>query len=130
MTEAQAAETLASILTISPSERTVLPGPPGAPFVREQCVDDGHVWVGIVTTEPGTSSPWHHHGEHTTYAYVLEGEGTIEFGDGESKKITADGTLGVVPKGLVHREINTGSTKNKFLIMRVGDGPTVVPVER
>lgn len=120
-----------SISIIRPDERTRLPGPAGAPFVREQMFANEQTWVGIVTTEPGAASPWHHHGAHETYAYVLEGEASIEFGPDGSQRMTAraDGSLIVVPGGLAHREVNTGSTPNRILIMRVGEGPAVIPVD-
>jgi len=70
---------------------------------------DEHVWVGLVTTEPGGASPWHHHGEHQTYVFVLEGEATLEFGSAgaERMRATADGSLHIIPPGFPHREINT-----------------------
>lgn len=124
-------ETPESIRTIRPHERETLPGPPGAGFVREEMFGDGHVWVGMVTTEPGAASPWHHHGEHATYVYVLEGEATVEFGPGGRSRLraTADGSLHVVPAGLAHREINSGSAPNRILVFRVGEGPAVIPLE-
>lgn len=120
-----------SIRTIGPKQRKTLPGPEGSPFVREEMFADGAVWLGMVTTEPGSASPWHHHGEHETYVYVLEGEATVEFGPGGSRRLhaTADGSLHIVPAGLPHREINTGSTPNRMLVVRVGEGPAVVPLE-
>jgi uncharacterized RmlC-like cupin family protein len=118
-----------AIQTIRPDQRTTLPGPPNAPFVREQCYDDGHVWLGIVTTEPGAASPWHHHGQYDTFVYLLEGEAMVEYGEDGSERAAAkaDGSMHIVPKGVVHREINTGTTKNRMIIMRVGEGPAVVP---
>ncbi len=120
-----------TVTTIGPNQRTRLPGPPGAPFIREQMFGDERVWIGQVTTEPGGASPWHHHGAHETYVYVLEGEATVEFGPDGARRMTAyaDGSLHVLPGGLVHREINTGSTPNRLLVMRVGEGPSVFPVE-
>jgi len=120
-----------TIRTVGPDDRTTLPGPPGAPFVREEMFGDGHVWVGMVTTEPGATSPWHHHGEHETYVYILEGEAVVEFGAGgsETMQATADGSLHIIPPGLAHREINTGSTPNRMMVVRVGEGPAVVPLE-
>ena len=120
-----------SITTIGPGDRKLLPGPPGAPFVREEMFGDGHVWMGVVTTEPGGASPWHHHGQHETYVYVLEGEATVEYGpDGTSRlRATADGSLHILPAGLAHREINTGPDPNRILVVRVGEGPAVIPVE-
>ena len=40
---------------------------------REQAFSTDDAWVGIVTTEPGEMSAWHHHGDHDTYAYVVSG---------------------------------------------------------
>jgi len=120
-----------SLRTVKPNDRQTLPGPSGAGFLREEMFGDGHVWVGMVTTEPGASSPWHHHGKHETYVYVLEGEATFEFGAGGRDRLraTADGSLHIVPPGFPHREINTGSTPNRALVMRIGEGPAVVPLD-
>lgn len=119
------------IRSIRPEERKTLPGPEGSPFVRQEMFGDGHVWVGIVTTEPGGASPWHHHGEHETYVYILDGEATVEFGTGGSRRLhaTADGSLHIVPAGVPHREINTGAAPNRMLVVRVGEGPPVVPLD-
>ena len=115
-------KTAQSIRTITPEERKTLPGPTGTPFVRQEMFGDGHVWVGMVTTEPGGTSPWHHHGENETYVYILEGEATVEFGAGGNRRLhaTADGSLHIVPAGVPHREINTGSTPNRMLVVRIG----------
>lgn len=120
-----------SIRTVTPPEQRVLPGPAGSPFVRKEMFGDGHVWVGTVTTEPGGTSPWHHHGENETYVYILEGEATVEFGPGGSRRLhaTADGSLHIVPPGVPHREINTGATRNRMLVVRVGQGPAVVSLD-
>ena len=120
-----------SVRTVRPADRKTLPGPAGSPFVRQEMFSDGHVWLGIVTTEPGTASPWHHHGKHETYVYILEGEATVEFGAGGTGRLhaTSDGSLHIVPPGLPHREINTGSTINRMLVVRIGEGPAVVPLD-
>lgn len=120
-----------SITTVKPEERKTLPGPPNSPFVRQEMFGDGHVWVGMVTTEPGGASPWHHHGGHDSYVYLLEGEATVEYGTGGSHRLhaTADGSLHIVPAGVPHREINTGATPNRMLVVRVGEGPPVVPLD-
>jgi mannose-6-phosphate isomerase-like protein (cupin superfamily) len=131
MTQHALTDALSTVLLIGPQDRTVLPGPANAPFRRELCYDDGHAWVGIVTTEPGSASPWHHHGDYDTFAYLLEGEAVVEFGDdGQSLHLSPDESVGIVPKGLPHRELNPGTVPNKFLIVRVGHGPAVIPVER
>ena len=125
---------LKTVASIGAQQRTRLPSPPGSPFVREEVVSEDGLWIGIVTTEPGGASPWHHHGEHTTYAYVLEGTAVVETapaGGGEIERVhvAADGSFHVIPPGLVHREINDGETKNRFIIIRRGHGPPVVPVD-
>jgi len=124
-------ETKQSIRTVKPKDRTILPGPEGAPFVREEMFGNGHVWMGIVTLEPGCASPWHHHGKHETYAYVLEGEALVEFGPGGSQRLeaTADGSLHIIPPGTPHREVNPGTSRNRLLVVRVGEGPPVVPLD-
>lgn len=124
---------LATIATIGPEQRTRLPTPPGAPFVREEVISADGLWIGVVSTESGGASPWHHHGEHTTHACVLEGTAVVEMAaaNGEIERVhaAADGSFHVIPPGLVHREINDGESKNRFLIIRRGHGPPVVPVD-
>lgn len=125
----EAAKVFAQV--VLPEAFTQLPGPPNAPFVRNQAYDDGHVWVGVVTTQPGAASPWHHHGDFDTFAYLLEGSATAEFADDDRETVTVStpGSFLFVPKNVVHREMNTGETSNKILIMRVGHGQQVFPVE-
>jgi hypothetical protein len=54
----------------------------------------------------------------------------IEFGPGgrERVELRPDGTVYVVPPGLVHREVNTGATRNLAFVVRVGTGPSAVEV--
>lgn len=87
--------------------------------------------MGIVSTEPGGASPWHHHGKHETYVYLLEGEATVEYGEDGSRRLRAeaDGSLHIIPAGLAHRELNTGSEPNRMLVVRVGEGAAVVPLD-
>jgi uncharacterized RmlC-like cupin family protein len=118
-------------LVIAPEAFSELPGPPNAPFVRRQCYDDGHVWIGVATTEPGTVSPWHHHGEYDTYGYLLEGEARAEFVDPDRETVDCKipGSFIFLPKGVAHREMNPGTTRNRILIMRVGHGQSIFPVD-
>jgi uncharacterized RmlC-like cupin family protein len=64
--------------------------------------------VGIVRTDSGVSSGWHHHGETDTYSYVLGGVIELEFGPGgrERLRVVAD-DFARVPRGVVHREGTT-----------------------
>lgn len=120
-----------SIRTVRPEDRTTLPGPADAPFVRQEMFGDGRVWVGMVTTEPGSASPWHHHGAHETYVYLLEGEAMVEYGSGGNERVhaTADGSLHIVPPNLAHREVNTGAIPNRMIVVRVGTGPALIPLD-
>lgn len=45
---------------IRPHERE--PGDPTPGMVREQAVASEGLWAGVVTTDGGATSGWHHHG--------------------------------------------------------------------
>ena len=60
-----------------------------AGVLREQAFSTDDVWIGIVTTEPGAMSAWHHHGDHDTYAYVVSGLKRIEYGPGGTGSLVA-----------------------------------------
>jgi len=59
------------------------------------------------------------------------GEEAVEYGPGGGQRavLRPDDSVHIVPKGLVHREVNTGTQPNRALVMRVGEGPAVVPQE-
>jgi uncharacterized RmlC-like cupin family protein len=121
------------VSAITPSDRLVLPVRPGQEgFFRETCVEAGQVWAGFAASEPGSANPWHHHGAHTVYVLALGGDGALEF-DGphgpESVSLRLDGTLYVIPPGLVHREVNNGTTKHQVFMFRVGSGPGTLPAD-
>lgn len=108
-----------AVTAIPPADRVPLPCSIG--FLREGCVDDERVFICFASTEPGSASPWHDHGESTTYVLMIKGEGVVEFGPGEDQRVRlrADGTVYVVPPGLRHREVNTGTTENQAFVVRV-----------
>jgi uncharacterized RmlC-like cupin family protein len=60
-----------------------------AGVLREQAFSTEDAWVGMVTTEPGEMSAWHHHGDHDTYAYVVSGLKRIEYGPGGTRSLIA-----------------------------------------
>jgi mannose-6-phosphate isomerase-like protein (cupin superfamily) len=105
-----------AVTEIGPADRAQRPCRFG--FVREVCVDDPQTFVCFAMTEPGSATPWHDHGDSTTYALLLQGEAAVEFGDNERLDLRADGTVYVIPPHLSHREINTGSTKNQIMVLR------------
>jgi hypothetical protein len=81
---------------IGPAHRTVAAGPATPGMVREQAFTSDDRWVGVVRTEPGVRSGWHHHGDTETYFYVLSGAMELEFGPGGRER------LGVVAGDYAH----------------------------
>jgi hypothetical protein len=57
------------VIVVRAAERTAGPQTPG--MRREEAFATDDLWAGLVTTEPGTVSAWHHHGEYETAVYVL-----------------------------------------------------------
>ncbi|MGH2710509.1 MAG: cupin domain-containing protein [Actinomycetota bacterium] len=97
---------------------------------REQAFSSDGLWVGVVITEPGDMSAWHHHGDHDSYAYVVNGSKRIEHGPGGAQSITAGpGDFIHVPKGLIHREGNPSTETSRSIAFRLGSGPATINVE-
>ena len=116
------------VLRIGPGDRRVADPTPGK--VREQAIDVDGLWSGLVRTEPGVTSGWHHHGEHDTSVYVVEGTVRIEFGPGGGKAAdAAAGDFVFIPRGVVHREGNVGSTASQEIVTRSGTGPLTINVD-
>lgn len=90
---------------------------------------DGH-WFGHVEASPETMSGWHHHGDNVTLGYVLKGELTLEFGPGGRDRVVVhEGEYFEVPKHSVHREGNMMSDTGEAVLVRIGEGPVVFPVD-
>ena len=86
------------------------------------------LWAGLVHTDPGAASGWHHHGEHETSLYVLRGSMRVEFGPAGGQAVEATtGEFLHVPAHTVHRELNPSSDETSTaVIARAGTGvPTV-----
>ena len=93
--------------------------------LREQAFSTGDVWVGIVTTEPGEMSAWHHHGDHDTYAYVVSGLKRIEYGPGGTRSLIAGPDDFIhLPKGLMHRESNPSGELSRSIRVSAGEWPS------
>ncbi len=105
-------------------------GPPTAGMTRKTAVAGDDMWMGEVHTEPGAMSGWHHHGEHTTYGYIIEGKARVEFGPGGSQSSEgAAGDFFLVPPHTVHREGNPGAEEQVIAVVRIGTGPSVINVD-
>jgi uncharacterized RmlC-like cupin family protein len=116
------------VTCVSPTDRRV--GDPTPGKVREQAIAVDGLWSGLVSTEPGMMSGWHHHGEYDTSVYVLDGTVRIEFGPGGTHAVDAGpGDFLHIPKHVVHREGNTGSTTAQEVVTRSGVGPLTINVD-
>jgi uncharacterized RmlC-like cupin family protein len=97
---------------------------------REQAFAAPGLWAGVVHTEPGATSGWHHHGEHETSLYVVAGRMRLEFGSGGTQAVDAGpGDFVHVPAGVVHRESNPAETQSTAVIARAGQGPPTINVD-
>ena len=82
-----------------------------------------HVWMGLTTVAPGTSSGAHHHGRSETGIYVVSGHPTFTFRDGDRlvEIHTAPGDFVFVPPFVPHMESNTGDQLAEVVIARSTD---------
>lgn len=116
------------VTCIHPADRRVADPTPGK--VREQAIAVDGLWSGLVRTEPGEMSGWHHHGDHETSVYVVAGSVRIEFGaDGARAVDGGPGDFIHIPGHVVHREGNTGSTMAQEIVTRSGSGPLTINVD-
>lgn len=116
------------VTCVHPADRRLADPTPGK--AREQAIDIDGLWSGMVRTEPGVASGWHHHGDHDTSVYVIDGNVRIEFGPGGAQALDAGpGDFVHIPKHVVHREINSGSTRSQEIITRSGTGPLTINVD-
>jgi len=105
-------------------------GPPTPGMARRQVdiADDAAMME--VRTDAGVTSGWHHHGDNTTYGFVVSGRVKVEFGAGGSEVLEGGpGDVFMVPPHTVHREGNPGDETHLLLAIRVGTGPTVINVD-
>ena len=113
---------------IGPDQRTEAAATPG--MHREEAVATDRLWSGLATTDPGSSSGWHHHGEYETTFYVLSGVVRMEFGPGGRESLeVGPGDFGYVAPGTVHRESNPSGEQSVAVVVRAGSGTPVVNVD-
>lgn len=97
---------------------------------RQRAFERGGLWAGVVHTEPGATSGWHHHGEHETSLYVVAGRMRLDFGPGGGTAVEAGpGDFVHVPAGVVHRESNPATELATAVIARSGSGAPTVNVD-
>jgi uncharacterized RmlC-like cupin family protein len=113
---------------IAPEERTEGLATPG--MVREEAIATGRMWAGLVRTDAGMISGWHHHGAYQTAIFVLSGALRMEFGPGGRETLEAGPRDFVyVEAGGVHRESNPSDEESRIVVVRAGDGEPVFNVD-
>ncbi len=105
-------------------------GPATPGMTRRQAVATDLVWAGLVHTQPGAVSGWHHHGDHESVIYVLSGALRMEFGPhGDDVFDAQPGEFIHVPPFSVHREGNTTDRLATLVVTRSGRGESVLNVD-
>lgn len=105
-------------------------GDPTPGMHRQVAFAGDALWAGLVHTEPGAASGWHHHGDHETSLYVVAGTMRLDFGaDGAQTVDAGPGEFVRVPPHTVHRESNPGDGRSTAVIGRAGSGPPTVNVD-
>lgn len=103
-------------------------GPPTPGIGRLTAFEDEERWVGYSRADPGVMSGWHHHGSYDSYFYVTGGTAYIELADGEEIRVRA-GDFALLTAGTVHREGTEGEVALEAVVIRIGSGPQVFPVD-
>ncbi|WP_432477131.1 cupin domain-containing protein [Nocardioides sp. GXQ0305] len=106
------------------------PADPTPGMARSLAMHEDGMWTGLVDTEPGAVSGWHHHGDHETTLYIVSGRMRLESGEGGGHVVEAGpGDFIRVPAGAVHRESNPGEEPSRAVIVRCGTGEPTVNVD-
>jgi uncharacterized RmlC-like cupin family protein len=95
--------------------------------VAPETTGSQNLWVGLVTTPPGTVSGWHHHGDCETAIYVVSGRARFRWGPGgaASAEVGPGDFLAVAPNA-VHQEEALGDTPVVLVVARACSGVLVV----
>ena len=118
----------AGVRRIRPGERTEGAATPG--MTREEAIATDGMWAGLVRTEPGMQSGWHHHGSYESSIYVMTGALRMEFGAGGAETLeTGPGDFLYVAPGAIHRESNPSADESQIIVVRAGSGEPVFNVD-
>lgn len=113
---------------VRPDERT--PGQATSGMHREEALATDRLWAGYVTTDAGSVSGWHHHGEYETSIYVVAGTLRMESGPGGEEVVDAvAGDFVYVPAHAIHREGNPSDETSAVVVVRSGEGEPVINVD-
>lgn len=113
---------------IGPEDRSEEGSTPG--MARELALATDGMWAGLVHTEPGMVSGWHHHGEYQTSIYVLCGVLRMEFGSAGEQTVDArPGDFLHVAPYAIHREGNPSTAPASAVVVRAGHGDPVINLD-
>jgi uncharacterized RmlC-like cupin family protein len=105
-------------------------GPVTPGMQRLEAFATDRLWSGLVHTEAGAFSAWHHHGDHESVIYVVSGGLRLESGAGGEDVVDAvPGEFIYIPPYTVHREGNTTPAVASIVVTRSGTGEAVVNVD-
>jgi quercetin dioxygenase-like cupin family protein len=110
-------------------QRVVAGGLPKG-VIGQQAFHHEQGWVGFLHLEPGASSPWHHHGEWDSYAYVFAGVLRWEHGPGGADATEIrPGEVGHMPSWMIHRDVSAGDEDLDMILFRAGGGQLTIDVD-
>jgi uncharacterized RmlC-like cupin family protein len=116
-------------LRVVRAEDLVRPEQQTTGMLREEAFSSEGLWMGVVRSEPGELTGWHHHGEWDTYVYVLSGRLLLESGSGGADVDEPGPTDFVfIPAHAIHREAS-GGVGFEAIVVRVGTGPLLFNVD-
>ncbi len=118
------------IIYVRAADMTDGPNTPGQP--RKTAYEAGGIWTGVTTvTAKDIPSQWHHHKDHDSIMYMLNGEIRVDWGDGGEKSFTLKpGDFAFFRRGVIHRaQILECEGDCNFVVVRLGEGETVENVQ-
>jgi uncharacterized RmlC-like cupin family protein len=106
------------------------PHTPGQP--RKTAFETAGLWAGVTSvTAEAEPSQWHHHKDHDSVMYMLNGEIRVDWGDDGEKSFTLKpGDFAFFRRGTIHRaQVLESDGLCNFVVVRIGDGETVENVD-
>lgn len=73
------------------------PGAPTPGMIREEALDTETLWAGLVRTDAGMLSGWHHHGDLESVIFVMTGGLRMESGRRRERGGSGPGGVRVSP---------------------------------
>lgn len=118
------------IIYVSGTATTDGPNTPGQP--RKTAFETDGLWAGVTTViAKETTSQWHHHADHDSVMYILDGKIRVDWGvKGEKSLVMGPGDFAFFRRGVIHcAQLVDGSEACRFVVVRIGQGETVVNVD-